>query len=30
MIPLLIYKGIGISQKLSIIDQAEALYEEKI
>lgn len=29
MIPLLIYKGIGISQKLSIIDQAEALYEEK-
>ncbi|GAA0134781.1 hypothetical protein YSY43_16210 [Paenibacillus sp. YSY-4.3] len=29
MIPLLIYKGIGISQKLSTIDQAEALYEEK-
>ncbi|WHX49710.1 hypothetical protein QNH46_03225 [Paenibacillus woosongensis] len=29
MIPLLIYKGIGISQKLSTIDQAEALYEEQ-
>ncbi|MUG46384.1 hypothetical protein [Paenibacillus woosongensis] len=29
MIPLLIYKGIGISQKLSTIDQADALYEEQ-
>lgn len=29
MIPLLIYKGIGISQKLSTIQDAERLYEEK-
>ncbi|MFD3259908.1 hypothetical protein ACE3MQ_14970 [Paenibacillus lentus] len=29
MIPLLIYKGIGISQKLSMIQDAERLYEEK-
>lgn len=29
MIPLLIYKGIGISQKLSTLKKAEALYEDK-
>lgn len=28
-IPLLLYKGIGISKKLNTIQQAEALYEEK-